>query len=195
MRRLPPETDSDNRIVIRYGLELFILKVLFISVIFILSLVVGCFVETLIFMVLFVPLRESAGGFHSQSRIACFIESLCLVGLVLIVVKIPVLRTLYIEHIVAGAAIVAAAVIIIFAPVDNADKRLTNEEQGIQRRKTRIILAVEVVILAVLYTLTHTHPGEFITTSFLCAALAVFASGGLVGFELIRRVKFPEEDE
>jgi accessory gene regulator B len=192
MRILPPETDSDNRIVIRYGLELFILRVLFSAAVLLVSLLFGCFLQVLVFMIMFIPLREAAGGYHSQSRVACFLESLMLTGVVIAAVTIPVLSNESVLNFVAAFAGVAVILLYLRAPADTEQKRLDDEQFVAMRKRTRLILTAEVIIAITLLVAVHMTGNEWISKAFLCAALSINFSGILVGAEeLYRTIKKP----
>jgi accessory gene regulator B len=184
MQRVSPETDADHRIVIRYGLELFNLKTISYLAIIVLSIVFGVLPETLLFFFAFVPLREAAGGVHATSRLVCFIESICLVAAVMIIVK--TIHLINGEFMLGVAGAVAAGVLFIFAPADTPDKRLTENERRAMRKKTRIILAIETLIAAGAYISYIFFAFPLLQVLYLCVVLSVISAALLVCLEYIK---------
>jgi accessory gene regulator B len=185
MRQVSPDTDADHRIVIRYGLELFILKVVSYAAVVVLSIIFGVLAETLLFCLAFVPLREAAGGVHARSRMVCFIESICLVTVVMTVIK--TIHFLNGELILGVVALFFAGVLFIFAPADTPDKRLSAEERRAMRTKTRIIALTELLLAVGLYISHAYFAFPILRLIYLCIVLSVISSALLVCLELIKQ--------
>ncbi len=63
--------------VIRYGLEILLIKISFFAATMIIGAIMHSFWECLVFTALFSSIRSIAGGYHADTRIQCFFY-LCL---------------------------------------------------------------------------------------------------------------------
>lgn len=137
--------DDDERAIIRYGLELLILKIIFTVGAVIIGALMGCFMECCIFLTAFMCLRSLAGGYHAGTRAVCAMESSalligCLVGIKLACISHTVAAVVY----VLSAA--AALWVWKIGPVDCENKRLDESEKERIRTKMRVCIVIEGII-------------------------------------------------
>lgn len=108
----------------------------------------GCFWETVVFLVLFAPLRIYAGGFHQGSYLSCYISSLFLF------IGIVAFCKLAADNVSIGAIIISVAVsagiIFLLAPIADENKPLDADETKKYKKTARLILSAEMLIFAVL---------------------------------------------
>lgn len=164
------QMDSDNLEILRYGLELFLLKYSFMIAILIIALMLNSFYECLIFIAFFSVLRTSAGGYHASTRIECFVESVITFVLVIIILK--TIEKYNYSAFVMGLATVSFLFIWIFSPIDTENKPLDSNETAIYRKKTRIILCTEAILslgafYVGFYTISYSIIVSFIITAIL----------------------------
>lgn len=90
----------------------------------------------------FIPLRINAGGHHADCPVKCYINSILKITVLLAIIKwvsiYPVILFLLV--------IITAIVNIIFAPVETPNNPLDEKETVVYRKRTMIILAIEVVL-------------------------------------------------
>lgn len=144
--------DDEEAEIVRYGLEMAVLKITFFAAALAVSLLMNSFWQFIIFISLFSVLRSYAGGYHAKTRIRCFIQSMLLIVAAIIIMNI----TQKFTYIIVPLSVIALAASIIIwriAPVDSKNKRLDFDEKAIMRRKTRITLIAEIIIGIVLYIL------------------------------------------
>lgn len=70
------DMDEEKAEIIRYGIEILLIKVIFFGAAMIISLLMHSFWECLIFTVLFSGIRSYAGGYHAYTRTKCFTLSM-----------------------------------------------------------------------------------------------------------------------
>lgn len=136
---------SEEVEIVEYGLENFGSSLLGMSI----TLVIGyCFDflwgSFLLWLLVF-PLRKNAGGFHAATKGRCLLfSSAMLLVSIICFVKVRWSMTGYI-------LIAAFFFIVIFymAPVENCNKHLDPAEHRVYRKRTRAILLLEGVFLAV----------------------------------------------
>lgn len=142
--------NKDKQEIIKYGLEILLLKFLFWLSTLIIGIIMGTFFECLIYISSFIFLRSYAGGYHANSRIRCFIQS--------IITILSALTILHVSknHSIVGLllivfSILSGIIIFCFAPIDSENKSLSKEENIIFKKKARLILIVEIIAVLVLF--------------------------------------------
>lgn len=179
--------DPDEKEVIRYGLELMFLKALFWCLIVVTGIIMGCFRECVIYNLMFLVIRSYAGGYHSQTRTRCLIQSVITVIIALAAIRICC------ENVFAAAGLAVIAfgcgfAVWKFAPVDTESRQLDEDEIIRFRKRARITLAIYLIIAAVTYV--------FGFKIIACSAMSAIAvSGVLVMAEHLKKSKQGETYE
>ncbi len=146
------DMNEEKAEIIRYGLEVLLIKITFFTAALVISLLMHSFWECLIFTALFSGIRSYAGGYHANTRKKCFVLSMltfCSVFMILKHIKTFPL----ILMIIAIFAAVSSVIIFRFAPIDTENKRLDDEEIQIFRKKARMAVIVELIMAVASYFL------------------------------------------
>lgn len=166
------EMDEEKAEIIRYGLEILLIKITFFSAALVISLLMHSFLECIIFTALFSGIRSYAGGYHADTRRKCFVLSMltfCSVFIILKLIKIfPVILI-----IIAILAAASSVVIFRFAPIDTENKRLDDEEIQIFKKKSRTAVIVELIVAAAAYFLNFKGIMCSVMLSIILAALLI----------------------
>lgn len=169
-----------NKEVISYGLELILSSIVNL----ILVLVIGEWMygiwETIIFIMLFCPIRQFSGGIHANSYLKCTIVFLAL---------FTVVGNLFyiIDNIVSYfiICIVCIVYIGIMPPIDTENKRMSQELRNKCKKKVLFLLGIETVIIILFSVLRKKR--------FMCAAAtAVFIESVLLAAGKIENRKTKE---
>lgn len=137
--------NDENIDVVRYGIEIVLLKILFFLTILFIGIITNSVVNILIFMLFYKPLRTYAGGYHAKTRIGCYIVSVLMLLLMLISVKL-VSNFDALTNAVYVIAVISGVIIWILAPVETSNKPLDMVEKSRYRLISRIILLVEFIV-------------------------------------------------
>lgn len=173
--------NTEEREVVRYGLELILLKALFGCLIAVTGIIMGCFWECVIYNLLFLALRSYAGGYHAQTRTRCLIQSIITVIAALAAIKLCCVNA-FAAAILAGIALICSFALWKLAPVDTENRQLDENEVIMFRKKSRITLAVYLAAAVAAYVLE----AKIISYS---AMAAVVVSGSLVMAEHYKKTK------
>ncbi len=166
------EMDEEQYEIVRYGLELIVLKVSFFAAAMVVGLIMHSFAECLVFFVFFTLIRCYAGGYHAETRIACFIMSMLTFAAVLGFLKLAAAVPAMI--IPAAVLAVLSGIFIWFtAPADTENKRLDDDEKKLFRRKTRVHLCIETVIAVIMLMFGHNGVSCAIMLAQISAAVLV----------------------
>lgn len=132
-----------------YGVNKLFLFVINIVAFEFIGLVFSCPVDLFIFLLVYIPLRIYAGGFHFKKLIFCEIMSTAVVCLVALVLK----KTSGIELSVIAIWVPLCMLPIhyVYAPQDNDNKRLYDHEKRRYKKITGTIVTVYYAISLLLY--------------------------------------------
>ena len=155
-----------------YGLTVLMEKMVVCTILFGMSLLLGKFLEGMVFIVCFLLLRQTTGGFHANTFLGCLIGSIVTVLFVL-----EVFALLLEQHmIIFGILLIFSVVcILLFAPINHPNLRLTFEEQRKHRCWSRVILFVEVGISGVGFILKMKWHQYIMMAIVICAVFIVVA--------------------
>ena len=118
---------------------------------FILAFYCNCFKQTIIFLLLYIPLRKYIGGFHFSNNIICIFFS----------TLISIIPPLLSKHLFVSFRLVILTSLILLietfliAPVDHKNKRLTNNQINLYKKKSIIIefLYIGFIIISYKYSI------------------------------------------
>lgn len=157
----------EEKEIYSYGLQLLIATILKISGLMILGYLTGNVLEMIIFVISFGILRTFAGGIHANSYLLCFITTVIVAYLSILV-----------SHQFEGSDSIAVLSIILllaniivyrFSPIDSPNKPLTDTEKVINRKRSIKTAAIGSIIIIVIHVV---NPMLHIFT--MMAALGLF---------------------
>lgn len=105
--------------------------------------------ESIIFLIFYGVLRTIAGGYHARTQNACYILSILLMVVVLIMLKTFPWNTI----ICCILTILSISVIFILAPVQDENKLLDETEKKIFKKLSRVISLLYGFIIFLLFLL------------------------------------------
>ena len=162
-----------------YGLTIVLEKIVACMILFGISFLLGKFLEGMVFVVCFLMLRQTTGGFHANTFLGCIIGSIITVVLVL-----EVLASLAEGHITIFGIMLIISIfcILLYAPINHPDLMLTLEEQGKYRYWSRVVLFIEIGIVGLGYILRMKWQQYIMIAIIICAVFIVVAK--LLGQEV-----------
>lgn len=177
-------TQEDYEIYL-FGVEQMLVLLLDLLTCVLVGVVFGNILQTILFVAAFAGVRVYAGGYHASTPWSCY-----LLTTGMIIVSTVILK--YIDWnvgVLIGLLVVASLVILKFAPVDTENKPIDDVEYVYFRKKTKLVLLVE-IILAVLGVVFQLK----ITAESIVWALAVLAVA-LVCEKLKKQMKKETEEQ
>jgi len=134
--------------VYEYSLGLLFSTILNTGAVLAISIATGTFFETVLFLIGFITLRTATGGFHAKNHFRCFVIFIATYLTFLAALFFtPAIWQLPLIYIFAA---ISSASIVLFAPIENKNKPLSEKEFVLFRRKSRINLAILLSIVIVL---------------------------------------------
>lgn len=145
--------------VYRYGFDALFTALLQMASIFGLAIVVGNFIETLLFFLAFIPLRIYAGGYHARTRLKCYLLSLVnyrSFSLALLVVP----GELYFVLIFCGC-VFSDVIVLNHAPIVHENRKVSDVSEEHYRRVSIVISSTEIIMLLTLQVMFKENPFVF----------------------------------
>ncbi len=139
--------EEDKKVTYVFGYQLLIGKIISGILMILIAGIMGTYWEMLLFMAAFIPLRQYAGGFHFEKAEVCITFS----ALVSVIIAIGFKELFYTIplYVWIGVVIVSGIFIWKLGPVDTKNKRLDDIEKKVYACRTKIVLAVELLIFVI----------------------------------------------
>jgi len=171
------EITAEDKEIYEYGLRH--IANMFINVAT--TVLIGCIFNmiwhSLIFMISYIPLRSNAGGYHAKTPFRCYIFSVIMTVCFLLNVKYFPQNHILILILI----LISGITIFILAPIGDENKPLDGIEIKVFKKRTRIILFIEIVLIGLFSLLTLTWIAICIITSMTIASFMV-----IIGFLIIK---------
>lgn len=138
--------DSENKEIYSYGVEqTFVILMNIVTTLFI-GICFGMLWQSIIFMIIYLPLRSFAGGYHASTVFRCYIFGMVLTITYLFINKYVSETNLIIITLI----VIASLMILILAPVETSNKPLDHTELSVYKKRTRILLLSDICIITIL---------------------------------------------
>lgn len=162
---------EEDRELYEYSFRIMLEQVSVGISILIISLFYGVFFETVLYMVLFIPLRIYAGGYHAQTFKKCFFISVgayfAYAGLVCFVV-IPM-------SVIIILSIASSLIILALSPMANLNKPMDSFETFTFKKRVRQMLIIEESIFVLSIWINRGKTVLFIGFVFLHLSILLLA--------------------
>ena len=137
--------ESEKDIYI-YAYTILIEECINVFVAFMIGLFMGRTKLILFFLCAYIPLRRFAGGYHAERSLSCGIVS------TLIIVLLCLFENFDVFALIPNRYLFLSGVqffVLIVAPIDSKNKKLSSDEKRDYRKKTRVILLLQVLMILV----------------------------------------------
>lgn len=173
-------TEESKEVIYAYGMELLISDVLNTIIVLLIALFSHTLPAVVVFIAVFMGLRQFVGGFHANSHLSCMFTLV----MVMMVFSYGICNVSgHITPIFSISFImIALPIILCIAPVPHPNKPMS-EEKGIKLRKRSIILAVAlsaavIALLVFQYQKISLYVSSGILLSAIMALLGHFLNRG-----------------
>ena len=169
-------SQSDKEIY-QFGFEVTLLKCAHIITMLLIGLAFHMLVEAALFLVAYSSLRIYAGGYHSKSRLRCYIISCFMMCAVLLIAK----QQQFNPTLFLCAAFVSMCIIFLLSPVENRNNPLDDTERKHYKKRTYIIGFVQLFFLVLFFFLG-------LYTYLIILSLSIFALSLMIiiGYSQVR---------
>lgn len=136
---------KENSELYSYGFRQLFMMLLNISITLLLGIIFNKLLQSILFSIVYIPIRSFAGGYHAKTPLRCTIFSTLMIFLVLLILKFIVLPT----YVVILLWLISVGIIISLSPVENRNKPLDAIEKLVYRKRTMFLLALNCIIIIV----------------------------------------------
>lgn len=134
--------DSENVEIYQFGLECMLLKVIHFTSYFLIGLFMGEFISLVVSGSVLILLRRNTGGYHAKTKAGCYIFSCGVVALLCFVDKISMASIVGL-----AGAVMADILILLFAPIENVNRKLDQDEKVyFRKRAMRYLLLINTMM-------------------------------------------------
>jgi accessory gene regulator B len=145
--------NGEDKELYTYGLQQGLIMIANILTTLFIGFLFGMLWQSIVFMIAYFPLRSFAGGYHAKTQLRCYILSIILTSIVLLVIKfIP-----WTNFMIWSLALIAGIIILILAPVEDSNKSLDEMEVRVYKKWTVIILLIELVFIVLIATIVNLY--------------------------------------
>lgn len=130
--------ENENQYI--YGLEVTLEKTITYTVLIILSIYLKLLIPSILFIIFFITLRGSTGGYHASTFFKCFVSTIFMyLSCSMVLVPFFIKEKVYIYFIL----LIASIIIILLAPMNHPNLDMDSDEIKRCKRDARIILLLE----------------------------------------------------
>lgn len=134
--------------IYEYGLELILSSIVNMLLIITLSACTGLAKEMLLFLVFFGILRISAGGYHAPTHFKCLLQYMIISFSFIAIAKL-IMNLGCVTYVITITCLLSNVLVFWLAPVDSDNKALNNKEIVYFRKRSRITVLIQTIILFV----------------------------------------------
>ncbi|MGN0519335.1 MAG: accessory gene regulator ArgB-like protein [Candidatus Fimenecus sp.] len=138
--------DEVDRELYVYGFFVLLSNLFYFCLSLAAGLLCGIWLESLLFFAAFLCIRQFAGGHHAKTEQRCQFFSSVSILICIFLIRLSMQNDFRIPYSIAFA--IAASVILLFAPLDTPEKRLSPKEKKKYRTISYVILAVLTTVFA-----------------------------------------------
>lgn len=139
--------------VYAYGFEILIATIWNAIGLLLLSLLMGVVPESIVFSLALIPLRSTAGGYHTQNHWSCFLSTM--IVFVLITLFLQSISYTMLTSYVAFAALVSSVLVWLFSPFRAINNPLKKEQKAIFRKRSLTITTINMAITIIVFFIPH----------------------------------------
>ena len=156
--------DEDKEIY-SYGFRQMLVIILNLFTVLVLGIIFNQLIESILFMITYIPIRVYAGGYHARTHIRCYIFSFIMLLVVLYILKIQLISALLTVLILT---LISSFTIILLAPIEDENKPLDELETKIYSKRAKRNLLLVILLLCLMLILNKFNLATCICISLVC---------------------------
>ncbi len=129
---------EDKRDVYDYCFEIMLSNILNFLVILVISLITHTITQTMFYIVSFMLVRETAGGYHAESHISCL--AILVLSYCSFLTLLHILPNAWMKIVSLFFILLSIILVFILSPIEDHNKTLTEQEIKKFKKKSRVII-------------------------------------------------------
>ena len=135
------ERQASKKAVILYGMELIVSTLIGVGLIVVISFLVHEPLAWVFFLLAFVPLRHTAGGYHANTHFQCYMVVTAVFSFAVVIEK-TLLITIFMLWI---AAFVSSIIVFIFSPCVPSNKPISKKGRKRNRKLSCVLIWIDLL--------------------------------------------------
>lgn len=127
---------AEDKELYEYGLHQGFILLANIFTTILIGWILNMMIESIVFLVAYIPLRSYAGGYHAKTPFRCYILSIVMISVALLVARSSIWNLISIISVTA----ISSGIIFLLAPVEDKNKPLQQNERIEFKKRTNILL-------------------------------------------------------
>lgn len=164
--------NQDEKVIYEYAYRLLLGRLISIVLLSITSCIFKTYIETLVFLLAFMPIRQNAGGYHFKNAEFCILFSVFFISSISIALKLNLLNLNLDWQLLI--LIVCDFFIFRVAPVDTKMKQLDECEKKVYGKRTLLVLIIENILYGV-FVVSYQKVALAIVTAHVVTAISLIA--------------------
>lgn len=156
-----------------YGVEITISSFLNIILVMMIGLLIHAFLESLIFLLVFISVRTFTGGYHADSYFRCNLL-MCTSFIIIFILANTLCKAINLFYILLVFSLVLS-IIIAFCPIENSNKPIPVENR-LGLKVKGIIISTLFMVISVIELKNDLIISSTIMLTLLCIALLIIAA-------------------
>ena len=148
-----------------YGFKELIFIIINIITTIVIGLIFNKVFEVILFMIIYLPIRVYAGGYHARTKLRCYIFSVLMLISVCYILKLNLLNNYLLIVILT---IISSGIILYLAPVEDKNKPLDKIEIKVYTKRTIRNLVIVLIVLCITLIFNKINLSACICISLLC---------------------------
>lgn len=124
----------------KYGIEIALSSILNIVLILSIGSVTGRFIESVIFLAVFIPIRQFSGGYHADTYFRC--NLFFCISFVMVLLLYEILKVYNSVYLLLAIDLFSLSIIAFFSPIENRNKPIPAEKRMGLKLKAILISAL-----------------------------------------------------
>ena len=162
----------EDKEIYRYGFQQGMATLFNLGTTIVIGMVFGRLLESILFMVAYIPLRTFAGGYHARTAVRCYFGSV-----VMMIAVLWVMRYMTYSGLICSCLMgISGSIIWFLVPVEDRNKPLDDVEKQVYGKRARGILVPE-CLLSLLAAICGWERIGMCITSVLCVMALMLMVG------------------
>lgn len=141
--------DSRNKDIYKYSIEILLLNSLLLIIFFTLSVLGKCINLFISFLIFFIPKRILSGGYHAKHSETCFLLSISIYVISIIISKHVFL--LYTNKLLILTYLLGIIALILWSPLEDCNLSLTVHQYERNKKIIYIIVLYDIILFTLFY--------------------------------------------
>lgn len=164
--------DIDEFSCYKYGIEIALSTMLNIVLILSIGAVTGRFIEGVIFLAVFIPIRQFSGGYHADTYFRC--NMFFCISFVMVLLLFEILKVYNSVYLLLAIDLFSLSIIAFFSPIENRNKPIPAEKRMGLKLKAILISALISLVSLIMHCYSVVY-GSLLSCTLLMISVLIIS--------------------